>query len=134
MSMQDIQIALNVAVAETLTGMPIEWENVPSSPGSGRHAQVNFLPNIPVVGSLGAEGSDVATGILQVTLRYPKGKGDTATREDFETLRQRFVAGRSLIHGDQRVTIVSCGRSQGFISDVWYTIYVSINWYAEIRR
>jgi hypothetical protein len=135
MSLSDVQTALFTAAVDSLGDIPIEGENTPfQRPTNSVWAVLSFVPNTPVVETLGSVGQDRVDGFIQIDLRYPDASGDSAARDDFETIRAAFKAGSRFTYNGQQVTILNCGRSQGRATGSWYRISVTITWYALIPR
>ena len=147
MSLLNVQGALQEAVMLALQdvpvnpdayldgSIPVELENVQfTPPEKAKWAQLFFLPNPPSVDTLGDEGRDYVSGIVQLTLRYPRNTGDLELRTDSEIVRAAFPAGRSLSQEGQFVTVDNCGRTAGRLVENWFSVYISIQWHAWIER
>lgn len=152
MSLATAQAALITAAIDNLGGIPTEYENIEfTKPTNAKWAQMFFIPNQPEVETLGPNGEDLVTGILQVNVNYPVGTGTLASAADFEafraglpagkhitltveTLRLGLLAGAELDDDDQIVTILNCGRSSGRLVDNWYRVSFTVGWQALIAR
>lgn len=135
MSLSDTQRALIGSVATSLGTIPTGYENEKFTPPSNsKWAEVFFLPNDPTVETLGSEGQDMVDGLIQINLNYPVGKGDAASRSDYENIRTSFPAGARPAYNGQEAVILSCGRSPGRVVDGWYRVSITISWYALIPR
>lgn len=135
MSMDYVQRALMTEVKAAMGTIPTSYENEPfQAPSDAKWGQVHFMPNIPSVETLGAEGEDIVDGIVQIDLNYPVKTGSVASREDFDKIRDIFSAGSRPVYSGQEVVILRCGRSQGRVIDGWYRVSITIAWYALIWR
>lgn len=135
MSLSQVQTALFTSAITALGAIPTEYENMDfSPPTNAKWASLFFLPNVPVVATLGSTGQDEATGLIQIDLNYPLGTGNSAARTDFETLRAAFPAGSRHTNTGQVVMVTRTGRSAGRIVDNYYRVSVSVFWYALIPR
>jgi hypothetical protein len=135
MSLSNVEGALMSAAATALGSMPIEMENAPLNPKpTGKWASLHFMPNQATVETLGPKGINRYTGLLQVTLRYPKGTGTSDMRSDYDALESALPAGTYLSLNGQKVMLLTSGRSRGTLVDIWFSIYVTIAWYAEVPR
>ena len=135
MSLSAVQSALLGAIQGPLAGWQVAYPNIDFViPDESEWARVSFVPNPPSVATLGDAGEDMVDGFLQIDLNYPLGVGDSESRAMFETLRQAFPAGTRVADAGQVATIISCGRSQGRLSDNWFVVSVTIGWYALIQR
>lgn len=136
MSLSDVQSALVSAAVDALGGTKTELENVPfDRPSKEKWAQVFFMPNQPTPFSLGQNGKDMFTGLVQVNIRYPVGSGDEDARADFETFYSTFKTGYNVLHtSGQEARVTSCGRTTGKRSDNWYLVVITIEWWAIVPR
>ena len=135
MSLLNVHQALEAAALAALTTIPVEHENVEiTKPTAAKWSQLFFLPNVPSVETLGDEGEDLADGIYQININYPRNTGDSAARVDFEAVRAAFPAGTKYTNAGQVVTIRNCGRSQGRTVDNWYRVSITVGWEALIPR
>lgn len=135
MSLNKVQQALVGAAKTSLGATPAAYENEPfTKPSGAKWAQVYFLPNVPSVETLGAEGQDFVDGIVQIDLNYPVETGTADGRSDFESIRAAFPAGARPVYSGQEVIIRNCGRSPGRVVDGWYRLSITITWYALIPR
>lgn len=113
----------------------IAYENIVFDPPNGiPWAKVFFMPNPPVVASLGTTGSDLVDGFVQIDLNWPQNSGTFDIGEVAEQIRNLFTAGSRPAYCGQEVVIKSCGRSQGRIVNGFYRISVTITFYAHINR
>lgn len=97
-------------------------------------ARLTNLPTQPSQATLGDGGLDLHTGILQVDLYFPQGKGRAATLQLADQIAAHFKAGESCEFEGQFVRFISCGRSEGRVEDGWYRTVISINWKAHVER
>lgn len=127
------QAFLNITdIDESLIQVPNVMFNPPD--GEDVWARLNYLPNIPEVGSLGDGGLDDVTGILQIDFNMRQGKGDEPVLEQVEQLRHEFTAGRYFEYSGQCVKIVKCGHKPGQIVDNFYRVTCNIAWFAQLTR
>lgn len=112
----------------------IAFENMAFTPGALPWAKITFSPIQPVVATLGQGGTDDQSGYLQIDLNYPQGTGEADIMAKADAIRNAFPAGSSCAYSGQVVTVANCGRSQGRISNGYYRISVTINFYARIPR
>lgn len=113
----------------------VQYENKTFVPPSAPWASFWFLPNIPVIASLGDEGFDEVTGILQIDLNWPLNVGETEPAAKADAIRNYFLVGsRFAVMGGPEVTIRAAGRGNGRIEGVNWRISVTISFYAQIKR
>ena len=137
MSLSNCEAALIQAykAGAFFTDANTQFENLAFTPPSATPwAAFYFVPAQPVVATLGAGGSDMLDGFVQIDLNYPANKGTKEVRDKAEALRSVFTAGARFSYSGQEVVIVSCGRSQGRIINGFYRVSVTIVFYAHINR
>ena len=94
-----------------------------------------FIPNPPVVSTLGDQGSDEHTGIVQVNLNYPINDGSGAALQKVDEVRALFKAGSKHIFDGQTVTAISCGQNgTGQIVNGFYQTTLTIQYRALTPR
>jgi hypothetical protein len=113
----------------------IVTENSPAKPDLTKTwIGVTYLPNVPDVVTLGNGGEDELTGIFQLDIFMPLGKGEKEALDISDKLRTYFTAGRRFVYMGQEVVIRNCGRSQGFIANNQFRIPISVIWYSRLTR
>lgn len=135
MSQRDILRALRGGLNSLGLGIPLQYPNVKSTPPSGAaRGEVHFILNPPEVYTLGDGGLDMHSGIVQVTLIYPRGVGDSELYGVADQIRGGFVAGSRKWFGGQEVVIQNCGADIAGELDGMFVCPVSIYWYALTER
>ncbi|MAF43766.1 MAG: hypothetical protein CMI54_06330 [Parcubacteria group bacterium] len=97
-------------------------------------ARLNFIPNQPEVGTLGDAGLDDVTGIFQIDLNMVQGQGDEDLLAMAQCALDYFTAGRYFKYQGQCVKIVSAGFKNGFETDSFYRVMLTISWFAQLTR
>lgn len=111
------------------------YENV-SFPNStftrpnGMWYEVAFLNNAPNQVELGTFGRSRWTGIMQISICYPKGIGTEGVNDAFEKIASHFA--RSSIYDGVRIKRTY--RSSARLYDDYYSVPVSIEWEADLDR
>ncbi len=95
---------------------------------------LKFMPNDPVVSTLGPNGLDYVTGIIQADLHYPVGQGTADITAKAEAFKNVFTAGRRFAYEGQEAVVISCGRSQGIPAEGDFVMPVSIYFYCHVQR
>ena len=134
MNLANIRAALIQSYVDGAFGLDTAYPNTTLSPGTTAWAQLDIIPNQPVVAALGENGTDEHTGIMQVALNYPLDTGDGAAVSMADTIRTQYKSGFSKTTNGQSVVITSCGRSAGGEVDGWFRVVITINWYARTAR
>lgn len=112
-----------------------EYENV-SFPNTtftrpkGMWYEIAFLGNPPNQNELGTGGRSRWTGIMQISICYPKGIGTQGVDEAFERIASHFA--RSSQHNGVRVKRTY--RSSARLYDDYYSVPVSVEWEADLDR
>jgi hypothetical protein len=135
MSLVDINAALVVAYQGASLGLPTAWEGVDfTPPANAPWAQLYLLPAPTSVDTLGANGLDLHTGILQIDLNMSQNSGTGGLLGYADTLRGVFKAGTSATHNGQSVLILDCSRSRLTQAAGWLTVRMTITWRAYTAR
>lgn len=135
MSIVKVRAAMMSGYATANLGLVSAHENVKfTQPVNSLWAEVFYMPGVPTMASLGAEGEDDLQGYLQVNINAPLGKGSGAAMAKAEQLRAFFYGGRTFIYQGQPVTIKTTGTKAGIPTDSCYKVPTVINFYARIPR
>jgi len=129
-----VQSLVDLSTANSWT-YPIAAEN---NPEEQNHDSVwlgiSYIPNIPDVATLGDGGEDDLNGIFQIDIFTPLGKGEKDALDIVDVLRSYFTAGRRFAYSGQEVVITGCGQTNGFSSNNYFRIPVSVIWYSRLTR
>lgn len=135
MSFANIESALLNAYTGGSFGLSTAYDNVHFEPTEGTAwAEVSLIPAQPEPSSVGVHGIDMHTGVLQIALHYPPNSGRSAAVAKADAIASVFYAGAKFAYNSQDVVITSCGRSGGKTLGGWFTIIISINWWAHVLR
>lgn len=132
MSLANVRIALETALAAITPGIATAYENAPFTPATGTAYQAVYLlpaePDNPEIGPAWVE-----RGLLQVSLFYPKDKGPKDALERAELIRAKFVRGASFVSGGVTVNIHTTPEiGPARIEDDRYHVPVKVRWSARI--
>jgi hypothetical protein len=136
MSLQNIRSALAQAFQSGGFGLPVVYENAPrSTQANAPWAEFFFIPNQPVVRTLGDQGQDEHTGIVQINLNYPLHEGPGRVLQKADQIRAVFKAGAAFTHTGQVVHIRSSGLSRApQIEGGFFQCIFTIQWRANTAR
>lgn len=135
MSMPDVREALQQGFVDGAFNIQTFIENEKFTPPNGvEWAMMFFLPNEPEPTGLGLKGEDLVTGILQVDLNYPLGRGTKNVFAKYEEIRKYFFAGRKFTVGTSSPAIISAGSSAASVVNQNYRLPVNIVWEVRIQR
>lgn len=84
--------------------------------------------------TLGENGDDEYTGIFQVEVKIPKGKGTAECLKKVDSIVQHFPVGKSMAYTGGSVTVSRNQASPGISIGNVYNIVISIFYYSRIRR
>jgi hypothetical protein len=112
------------------------FENQPFEPkGWAKWFGFHFLPNVPEVATLGLDGEDEITGLVQIDININAGRGKEGIEDDLFALRSVFAAGTRIKRDFLNVRIKNCGRiGAGNLVDGFYRYSVSISFEARFPR
>jgi hypothetical protein len=110
--------------------LPTAFENVVFSPPAGPYQSCYHLINSPV--DLGLEGTlTEERGILQITLRYPEGKGRQQADGMVEQLKEHFKAPQILSGSGFRIELNKTpSAASGMPDEGRWNVPISIYWRA----
>lgn len=97
---------------------------------NGMWYEVAFIGDRPSQVELGTDGRSRWTGILQISVCYPKGIGTKGIEDAFDRISSRFTRGS--IHDGVRIRRVY--RSSARTYDDYYSVPVSVEWEADLDR
>lgn len=137
MKFESLRLALTQPLTSALSGFDIVYPNTEYNTAPARnHARVFILSNQPSVATLGAQGFDEHTGVLQVTLYTVKHQTDfTLLRaaDALEAAYQAHVRGDYLTNGGVSVRINSIGIQPAQSDAQFYYAPVNIQYTSFIR-
>jgi len=135
MRLADIYSACATRYASGSFTIPDYWPNDDNNPTAGTaHARVWFLPSENDAGSLGGNGVDVQTGILQVDLMYPTNIGIGDILDKADAIATHFQRGHSQVYDSQGVQFTGTNVTSPRNEDGWMRCIVSIGWMAHVAR
>lgn len=137
MKFEAIRKALIQPLGSILAGFDVVYPNQEyvSQPNQD-HARVFLIMNQPTVSTLGAQGYDQHTGILQISLYTPKEKTDfplLRAADEIESTYQAFVRGSYLTVGGVSVRVTSIGIGAAQVNDQWFSAPVTISFTSQIK-
>ena len=95
-----------LASLTTSPSMPVAWPNVSYDPPATGYLRVSHLPNETDQVTLGASGQNRHTGILQVSVMWPKGDGSIDPLEVAAQVVAHFKRGTSFTQNSVDIRIV----------------------------
>lgn len=97
--------------------------------------EFRFLPNEPEPRTLGDQGEDEFTGVVNVILNYPLNSGIGDTMEKADQIKAAFKPGQRFIHDGQSVAVTRSGLARGGeTGDGFYQSVFTISWRALAPR
>ena len=123
--MKRIEAALNTQLIASAGGVAIAYQNDKYTPVEGTpYMRPTLLPASPSPHDIGAV-TNYHTGVYQVDLIYPSGKGNQAVNAQADVIIAAFNQSTTLTYSSIDIYIQSSGRGAGRNDDNWY--YVPIN-------
>jgi hypothetical protein len=98
------------------------------------HARLWFIPSGNDAASLGGTGSDLISGIAQIDLMYPEGKGIGDALEKADAVAAYFQRGQSQVYSGTTVVFDGATILQPRNEDGWLRVPVSIAWHCYKAR
>lgn len=135
MKLADIYGALITRYLSGNFGITNFYPNKDETPTAGQHhARIWFLPAENDAGSLGGNGVDVQTGILQVDLMSPTNIGIGDILDKADAIATHFQRGHSQDYDGQCVQFTGTSVTAPRNEDGWMRCIVSIGWMAHVVR
>jgi hypothetical protein len=103
-------------------------------PSNKSYLEVFIIPVDTEVKTLGSNGHDRFTGILQINLNYPLANGEGEAVEKAEDIRKFFAAGSKFAYENQVVIVRICKVNNGFVRDGFFVTPLSIEFYSDLSR
>ena len=130
MKLTEIKALLEQKLLAMPGALPTAFENVPFKPPDGPYQACYHLVNSPV--DHGLEGTLVEKrGILQVTVRYPEGKGRQQADAMSEQIAEHFKPPQIILGSTFRIELSkTAGIASGSLDEGRWCIPVSIYWRA----
>ncbi len=125
-----------VSLLETLAGsIPIKGDNINfKAPKESPWIGIYFMPNQSIGTTLGDDGLNETTGILQVDLNWPLNTGDSEQAALISQLYSAFNLGKEFISNDVSTKITRFGPTAGVEVNSYWRISVTIGWYSFSKR
>lgn len=94
-----------------------------------------MIPNRPVVVTLGDDGLNEHTGIVQINLNYPLHEGSGSMLQKVDEVSALFKAGSRHSYQGQTVSVISCGLDgSSQIVNGFYQSVLTIQYRAQTPR
>lgn len=116
--------------------MPGVYENATYEPEADQAwFEFYYIPNAPVVVTMGDAGFDEHTGIVQINLNYPLNAGSGSALAMADQIRALFPAGSRHTFNTQTVKVRSCGvTGAGQLVNGYYQLILTITYTARTTR
>jgi hypothetical protein len=130
-----IENAIRKSIIDGDFGLPVAWSNQKYDPVDGT-AFMRFAhdPLQPEAVTLSGRGEDEHRGAFMLTLYYPSGTGVATINGKADEFRTLYQAGVRFSHDGQEFAIVNCGRSSGRAVDGWWSVTVTVDYWARTTR
>jgi len=129
----DIQSALLTAWDDGGFGLTTYLPDRNETPTTN-HARITFLPAGNTAATMGDDGTNEVSGVLQVDVMMRTGRGNGEALETVDAICAAFPSGRRLTYNDQQVIIWGAELNGPKSEGGWLRATVSINFAAYVRR
>lgn len=127
--------SVKVANITMLGDLPVRWPNVElNPPNTSAFLTVDLLKSSARVVTLGAQGEDEHTGVLQIGAFCPLQQGTATIAAIQQSLRQFYVPGTFLDHAGQVVQIEHFDASALVKDGSRFKCYFSVYYMARTQR
>lgn len=137
MSLFKVQAALVQAFQNGTFNLPTVWENNQDYEPQTDTAwcEFRFIPNEPEPRTLGDQGEDEFTGVVNVILNYPLNSGIGETMEKADEIKAVFKPGSTFEDSGQTVRVTRSGLARGGETEAgFYQSVFTISWRALAPR
>lgn len=124
-----------------LTGIPIQWPNMPITlngnpyqPNNELWCRATILNMDDRAVTLGRNGFNLLSGVLQIDIFTTASKGDISGADTADKVREIFHTGAELHNNDQCVKILEASFRTGQTNDQWYHQMVIAEFNSRYRR
>ena len=129
----DISAALDDRLSSLTGSSPVAWQNTVFKPAkSTLYLRPSLLPVSSAQIGLGSAGLDEHSGIYQVDVYAPSGKGRSEAEVKADSVADHFKRGTDLTYNGVTVRLGDTSRNQGLMEDDRFVISVSINYSAHV--
>jgi len=119
----------------SLGGITVVLENIKHDSRAGAAFLACYQLPVPVTqATLGDGGCDLHSGIYQININYPEGKGLTACKTMADTLNAIFYSGATFTESTVNVRIKTTSVERAIVAGGYVTLPLSIEYYAHIER
>lgn len=95
-----------VATIPLVPALPIAWPNISfSKPADRKFLRVVFVPNTTDRMQINSDGPHRYQGLLQISVHWPAGQGESAPRTIASTIASHFPTDLRMVNGDVSVRI-----------------------------
>lgn len=114
-------------------GLSTAYPNKKFSPVSGTpFAELTFLGFVEDPLEIGDTPTNINDAIFQILLKYPIEKGDQDAIKKGDEIKQVYKRGVTLESGGQTIDIITVDFGNGFPSDGWFSMPISVNYRAYV--
>lgn len=134
MSIFNVRAAIFSVLEGTDLGVPVFRANERRDAGVNRFAEAYLLPNAPEPATLGDDGLDLVTGIIQINVNVPLHEGDGRLLQLCDGVSTAFRAGTDAVYSGQVVTLLGGGVSGFRESNGLYQAILSFEFESKYPR
>lgn len=138
----DVRTALINTLFNAGLTYPIKYPNgqfytgttASAQPNNAPWLRVTDLPSQPLQRSLGAAGTDIQVGVLQIDIFVPTGSGDIKSLQIADEIEAIIPSGTTVTYNSKNVRIRSVGLQNGTAESAWYSKILNVEYYAYLSR
>lgn len=138
MTMTALQSILEIHLASFATNenLRVAWPNMAfARQDNETYLVVNNLPASLQASAIGPDAQDVLTGIYQIDVVAPSGKGWAASADVIDGLRSHFSRGLKLTATGIELTVIRTQQAPAKIDDgTHYRVPVDVAWRARMEK
>lgn len=116
-------------------GVAVSWPNAELSGSKGDNWwDIDDLVADDRAITVGDHGENEVRGVLQILIKVKPNIGTKLAKDQQTALAKGFKAGSSFTHGQAHVIFIGARPGPAFTSGEYYTVPLSINYYARYSR
>ena len=130
MSETNLRAAFDNHLNTMVDAPAIAWEGKDFAPSNSVYLAPFLLPAETIGLGMESGGADVLAGLYQITVNVPKNSDKNTWINETAKIKTRFVRGTILNVGGTRVIISKTWSNTAIISDIYYSVPISIRYRA----
>lgn len=140
MSQEKVKKAAIASAVQVLASLvdskSIAWANKAFTPPTAKPwVSVHYLPGKPETVTMGDNGEEELSSMLQFDINIPTDSGEKAQSKILEELENFYTPGKSFSNAGQTITFRVCARSNGRVSNLaFWMVPLTVTFFGRYNR